>query len=609
MIRNFVICIIFCLPFASSFAQPDNKQSKELLAAQFYQNKEFDKAAQLYEELFTKEPSKYYYTPFFDCLIQLKDYDKAEKTVKKLAKTYKDELSYIVDLGLVYELRGDAKKSIKTYDDAIKSLLPNEEQALELANAFASHQLYDYAIRAYDEVNKKSGGMMPFYMEKAGIFKQKQDIQSMVNEYLTAIGTDAQYFEVVQNRLQDFINNDVDNKKIDLLRQTAMRFVKKDADKRVYYELLIWIAIQTRDFESAYIQSKAIDRQFKEEGQRVFEVANIALENEVYDIARECYKYIISKGEKSSLYYDAKMALVNTMYKKLTSYYTSDVSELAAMDDQFAKAIDELGITAQSFQLVLDYAHFLAFYKHNTSKSQDLLNKLLEIQLISPRNKAIAKTELGDVLLLAGDVWESSLLYSQVEKAFKNEPIGHDAKLRNAKLAYYRGDFYWALSQLDILKAATSKLIANDAMDLSLLISDNIEWDSSLVALSIYSRADLLFYQNKFDSAMITLDTIKTIALTHPIFDEVLYLKAKICLKTGDVNKALTYLEKITAEYGDEILGDESMFLTAELYEKNLNNKEKAMALYKDFMLKYPGSIYTTEARKRYRNLRGDNVN
>ena len=518
-------------------------------------------------------------------------------------------MSLLTDLGHIYELQGDKKKSEKVYEEAIKSVTFNENQILGLANSFVQKEMFDYAIKTYLEGRKVSNNYLPFFIEIAEVYQKKQDVLAMLDAYLQSVAYSEQYLEPVQSRLQDFIAEDINGKRVEVLKQMLIRAIQKNSDLVVYNELMIWLAIQIKDFDAAFVQCKALDKKYKEDGKRLFDLAKIALENNAYDKASECYKYVISKGEDGFFYINSKVALVNTEYKRITSDVSISEEKRYSLKNEFKNTISELGISSTTFQLVLEYSHFLAFYMHNIPESIENLNSIIDLPNAPPKNKAYAKIELADILLLYGDIWEATLLYSQVDKAFKNDPIGHEAKFKNAKLSYYRGDFFWALAQLDVLKAATSKLIANDALELSLLISDNIEWDSSLLELATYARADLLFFQNKYDSALFTLDSIKTITLNHPINDEVLYKKAQIYDILGDFEKAVSYLEQISIAYSEGILGDDAMFLMAQMYENKLHNNEKAKELYKDFLIKYPGSIYTTEARKRFRTLRGDSIN
>jgi tetratricopeptide (TPR) repeat protein len=241
------------------------------------------------------------------------------------------------------------------------------------------------------------------------------------------------------------------------------------------------------------------------------------------------------------------------------------------------------------------------------------LNKLIANSKASLFLKAKAKLDLGDIYMLKGEPWESTLLYSQVEKTQKENLVGYEAKLRNAKLSYYKGDFQLAQEHLDILKQATTREIANDALELSMRIKENIAFDSTGAALKDYALIELLLYQNKTSDALDKIEKLKqgisssgsTIS-NRTILDDVYWLEANIRMKKGEFDKSIVLLQKIIDDYGDDILADDAYFLQGEIYERQLNNKEKAMEIYRDFLTKYAGSVYAAEARKRYRQLRGD---
>jgi tetratricopeptide (TPR) repeat protein len=221
-------------------------------------------------------------------------------------------------------------------------------------------------------------------------------------------------------------------------------------------------------------------------------------------------------------------------------------------------------------------------------------------------DQASVKVELADILLFTGQVWDASLLYQQVYKDYKNDEIGQLAKFRNARLSFYIGEFKWAKDQLDVLKAATTKLIANDAMALSLLIGENADNDSSYVALSLYASADLLEYRNEFDKSYQTLDSINLNFQQHEIFDDELLKKAEIRMKQGRYPEADTLLGTLLGEFPSSVLADKALLIRAKLNDNQLNDKTKAMQYYESIIVNYPGSLYVVEARKRFRTLRGD---
>jgi tetratricopeptide (TPR) repeat protein len=287
---------------------------------------------------------------------------------------------------------------------------------------------------------------------------------------------------------------------------------------------------------------------------------------------------------------------------------TADEMEYSDLESEYLSTLEQFGYNARTIYLMRDVAHLQAFYLGKTDQAVDVLDRAVAMQGVNINIIAGCKLELGDILLYRGEVWDASLLYSQVDKALKNEPLGHEAKFRNARLSYFIGEFDWAKAQLDVLKAATSKLIANDALELSLLIMDNIDLDSTYTGLGYYSRADLLSYMNQDMEALKVLDTIKMLGLYHSLDDEVLYKKAEIYIKLKRFEKADSLLNRLITDYPYDILADNALFKRAELQESVFGNEEVAMDLYQQILTDYTGSLFVSEARKRFRRLRGDRL-
>src|SRR5690606_17438188 len=197
-------------------------------------------------------------------------------------------------------------------------------------------------------------------------------------------------------------------------------------------------------------------------------------------------------------------------------------------------------------------------------------------------------------------------LYSQVDKAYPEELIGQDARFRNAKLSYYNGDFEWAQAQFDILKTSTSKLIANDALDLSVFIMDNLGLDSTAHALAEFSKAELLVFQNKLDEAIEKLTILGNIYPDHGLQNDILFVKALLFEKKRDYVAAAGLYEAIVEHYPEEIRADNALFRLAELYTAQLQDPARAQAYYERIFIDYSDSTFAIEARKRFRELRGD---
>ena len=580
------------------------QQSDEQLASQYYRNREFDKAVILYEKLYHNKSTTIYYTYYLFCLLEHERFQDAEKLAKAQIKKYPDRLKYYVDLGYVYNEKEEESKAKKQFDLAIKKIVPNKSGIIELSNAFLYRGQTEYAVEVYRKGSKIMN--YPFYLELGNLYRQTRNFSEMIESYLEAVDFDQIHMNTVQGRLQNVLKDDPEKQISEYLRVSLLTRIQKNPNKLYFSEMLLWLSIQNEDFEMALMQAKSIDRRNQEDGQRLFELSEISLSNKNYDIAIDAYKYILKKGKNNMLYIDAKVGLLYAHYLKVTETFDYTESDLLELENEYISTLDEYGKNSSTILIMQYLGHLQAFFLEKTSEAIQVLNEAIQMPNTSARNIAGCKIELADVYLKTGDVWEAKLLYAQVEKAFKLDPLGYEAKFKNAKLSFYIGEYDWAKAQLDVLKAATSKLIANDALRLSVLISDNMDSDSSGIALGLYAQADLYLYQNNEAKALENLDSIFTLASWHPIFDEVLMKKAEIMIRQRKVDEAVVYLEDVVENYGYDITADNALYQLGFIFEKHYNNEEKAMEYYQQLMTDYPGSLYVVDARKRFRYLRGD---
>ncbi|REJ85320.1 MAG: hypothetical protein DWQ44_01305 [Bacteroidetes bacterium] len=597
--------VLLILLMAFSLTANAQLSKERQLADQYLAGGEYDKASEIYDQIFDKDPFGVY-PNYFKCLLLLKDFNEAEKLIKKIQKRMPNNLSYQADLGYIYKVQGNEEKAHQQYEKTIKSLKPDQTSVIFLANSFTGRQEWDYALMTYQEGKRLLGGVYSFNFETAEVYYQKGEFENMMNEYLDAVGENPLVQQNIQNVLQARIGFDPENKRNDLLRTTLLRRIQRNPDITVYSEMLIWYFVQQKDFESALIQAKALDKRFREDGSRILSLGNLALSNLDYDVAIDCFRYVAEKGREYPNYIQARMDLLNVTNRKITEGNLYTQTDLVKLESDYLSTLNELGRNARTAGLIRGLAHLRAFYLDKPDSAIIDLDEAIEFPGISRQVQAECKLELGDILLFTGEVWDSDLLYAQVDKDFKNDPLGQEAKFRNARLDYFRGDFMWAQAQLDVLKSATSQLIANDALFLSLLISDNIGLDTTTDALMIYSRADLLSYRNKNDEALTTIDSLLKTFPFHSLTDEAWFKAAKIYAKKRNWAAEDSLYKKIIDEYGSDVLADDALFSRAELHETKLKDTVRAMELYQELLTKYPGSLYVVEARKRFRSLRGD---
>ena len=596
--------LLFVFMLISFFAVA--QQGEQKLAYQYYVNGEYDKAISIYEELNKERFSIAYYIPYFGSLLKTEQYKQAEKLAKKVAKIYPNSLNYQLEVGIVQQKSGNTKKADRTFKKIFKSLTGQKSQAINLANTFRRYDMYGDALRVYilsEKLNAKSN----FGTQKAQLYAHLGKVDLMIVEYLNELKRNPKQKKMVFAKVQLFLNNDgiKSESNYQLVKKQLLPFVRQEQGRTEFSELLIWLFMQNAQYEMAFRQAKSLDKRTDADGEEVFDLAEIFLDKEYYDLAIKAYEYVIQKGKNNFLFIDAN---INKLYTK-TKILNSKNQEVNSLDDEYKSLIRELGESRNTVLLLSNYAHFKAFYLHDLLAAETILLSAMDVQGIDKYDLAECKLEYADVQLLLGNIWESLLYFSQVEKDFKENPIGHQAKLRRAKIAYYQGDFNWAQAQLGTLKASTSKLIANDAMDLSLLIIDNLNLDTSTIAMQTFATADLLFYQRKYEKAITKYDSVITIFPGHTLSDEIYMRKAEIYMKLNNTDMALKMYNKIATDWNYDILADDALYKMAKLYDNTLSNPEKAMELYEKILLEHNSSIFVAEARKRFRILRGDNLN
>lgn len=607
MTFRFLIFMLCLLSFSSLVAQ---KANDEKLAMQFYEQKQYDKAAAYFDNLYDKNPDAYF-TYYYKCLVEIKEYSKAEKVLKKQIKRNETAFHLYVWLGKLYKIQNNPEKEKEQYNKAIKELIPLQNYVFVLAHAFEDEELYDYALEVYKKGRKETRDSYPYYYEIANLYKKKGDLKAMVNEYLDAIEFRESEIYTAQTNLQQSLGYDDKNGGFNnpILKQELQKRIQQHSDKTIFSEFLIFLLNQQKDFEGSYVQNKALDKREKSDGTRLMELAKLCISNENYIVAEKCYQYVISKGKENPYYDVANIEKLNANYLQITNQPNANPADVLTLNTNIEAAIKEYGISNLTIPLIKKSAILKAYYLNKPQEAIQTLEEVISQYTFDKNILAEIKLDLGDMNLLVGNIWDASLLYSQVEKDFKYEIVGQAAKFRNAKLSYYASDFAWAKTQCDVLKGATTKTIANDALDLSLVITDAIGIDTNTVPLSMFASAELLILQHQYDRALAKLDSINSLFSEHTLGDDIYYKKAEIYKLTNHYPEAAKMYENILEFYPTDLYGDDALFKEAELYERYLNDKEKAKQLYQDILVKYPGSIYVVDARKRYRDLRGDIVN
>lgn len=601
MSKTRFLAIVVFVSIVSMLSAQDSK-----LANAYFRSGEYAKAAEVYKRMYDKtKKNDYYFERYLVSLIEDGSYDEAESAIKDQLKQKPNNLQLYVQYGVLYDRQFKPKKAEEMYQKAINNLDGNRNMINKLGSSFTRSGKYDMAIQVYQSTKSDEKLKYVYSYQLADLYRRKGMVDLMLDEYLNSVLGSANRMKSVKTMLQ----RELDDEGYTLLQTKLYERLADFPDVDAYPELLMWSFISQKQYDKALRQARALDRQYEENGGRVYEIAEIALDDKHFDTAIKGYEYITTtKGQNTSYYLDAKRGLLNAKRAKITKNYDYTKEDLLSLEAEYESFMQDYGRNSQTALLMKEYAQLQALYLNDIDEAISTLEEVIEFASVDKYVLNNAKIDLGDYKLIKGDVWEATLLYSQVDKAFKEAAIGEEARYRNAKLSYYIGDFEWAQSQFDILKSATTKLISNDAIDKSVFIMDNMALDTTDAPLKMYSASDLLIYQNKFEEAQTKLDSIAEIYPEHSLDDDIYYSKAQIHLKKRNYEEAIANFEYIIENYPEEIRADNALFEMAETYHYILRDETKAKELYEKLFLEYDSSTFAVEARKRFRALRGDEL-
>ena len=574
------------------------------LAQDYARRGEHEKVVFIFERLSIEEQSSLAVFPVYLASLQaLKRHKDAEKLAKKAAKLHPDDATFGVVLGGVYAAAGDAPAAEKQWQKVLGQLKP--EQVLPVATEFGRRELLTWAERTYLRGRVLAKNDTEYAPQLIQLYTQRQDQPLVLAETLRLIGKDDKQLPFVRNMLQNALQEEKD---FDALEKLLLAATQQHPEQASYSELLLWLQVQRRDFGGALVQARALDRRGRNEGARVMELAAIAQQNKDYESAVEGYAYVAKEYRTGPYGNLARQRLLQAREAQVRTTYPVDLAKVRALVADYEALLAELGRTPATAPVLRNLANLYAFQLSDRAKAMGLLQEVIDMPRAGDEVVDEAKVTLGDLYLLKAEPWEATLLYSQVEKTHKDSPLGYEAKLRNARLSYYAGDFKLAQSHLDILKEATTREIANDAMQLALLIQDNTVEDTLGLGLRAFAAVEQLVFQNKRPEAIAGLDALLVKFPAHSMADNTYYLKGQLQRRTGDFAGAVATLERITNNPKADVLSDDALFLLARIQEEDLKDRAKAQELYNLVITKHAGSIYVAEARKRFRKLRGDGV-
>jgi tetratricopeptide (TPR) repeat protein len=569
----------------------------EQLAQNYFDKGEFEKALISYQELITAQPfNAYYFQKIVDCYQQLKQYEASEKFISERYNKFK-QASLLVELGYNYQLQKDENKAKKYYEQALDKIKKNPTEVFGVAAVFERKVLIEYALQAYQlalELDPK----LNFNFQMALLYGQKGETDKMIEKFLEESFTNPQNLFAIQNQFSRFMTENSDVNFNNALRKALL--IRTQQNQDVFWnQYLSWYYVQQKEIGKAFIQEKAIYKRNPESLSNIVNLAQLAIEEEEKETANEILTFVLENTQDRDLQIQAHYFLVEMKIDK------AQEKDFIGIETELKLLLKQFGISPYSLKLQLLQAHFETFQMKNPELGKTILKTALELPL-DEYQKADAKMELADILLFQEKFNQALLYYSQIEEDLKNDVIGHEASLKAAKTSYFKADFVWALKQFKELKSVPSQLIANDAMEYFLLINDNTVADSTQTALKQFARGDYLLYQNKREEALLQFQDILKNFKDQEIESVTLLRLGKTYENLGDYISALSQYQTIIDKHQDGIYVDEALYFSAEIYNKQLKDIEKAKPLYEQLVFHHEDSIYFVDARRKFRELRGD---
>ncbi len=574
---------------------------KPELAYSYYRNSEYEKAIMLYKPLHEKNKIRRdYFKYLLTCYQQTDNFNEASDLIEQQMQDFTN-LKYLnIELGYNYQLQDQHEKAKEYYDVALNLIKTNPNYVYTIGQSFRENHLLDYALESYQtaiSINPK----LNTKIQLAQIYGEKGELENMFNSYLDLIEKDVKYLPTVQRYIGQFITNNSNNES-NLIFKKLLLQRSKNNPKNAYNSLLSWLYIQQDQYDKALIQEKSVYIRSRINIDKINEIGKLAYDNEDHITATKAFQFIIDNPSNESNLIEAHNYLIQTQIMNAVSD-----KDFKIIEQRFQELFKEYGENSNTIDLQLSYADFLTFQLHQPEKAIEILKKAQKFG-ISPFQKGSIKIKQADIFVYTNQFNQALILYSQVQTDLKNSVLAQEARFKVAQTSYFKGDFEWAQTQLKVLKSSTSQLIANDALDLSLLITNSSEKDSVQKALKMYAVAELLSYQNKDQQAIDTLNMILLNFKGHPIEDDALFKQAELFIKTKNTELAENNYLKIIDINKESVLADDAHYLLAKLYQDQFHRPEKAKEFYQKIIFNYPSSIYLVDARKQFRILRGDDI-
>ena len=570
------------------------------LAERYFLDGEYEEALELYQKLNRRAFSEAHSLRIVSCYENLGNYEEGLKFLDRTIRKQPRNVIYSVIKADLLEKTGDLKGADELYENVIEKRLKTEGDFIRIGAYLYQAGKLDLSRAAYEQARKRLRNNYVFANEIANIYAQQGAWEDATAEFLREYYGNPQNLDKVNLDILNLVNPQSET----AVEKALLSAIDKQNNDLGLRTILFEYYVLAENFYESFVQVKSIDRLFREDGNRVFKFAETMRNNKRYDLSNEAFDYIIDRKKNSPYFFRAHMEKAVNNELKAFEQIPVDLEAVKVAVDTYEGLFQEFGREISYFNAIYRQANLRVFYLNEIERARTDLETIVQYRGLQPDEWAKAKLLIGDIQLMQKEYGNAKLTYTQITERFKSRQTGALAKYKLAQMAYYKGDFTESQARLGAIKDNTSNDISNDAIKLNLLIIDNTGLDTTTLPLEIFAQAQLLVYQRDYDDAMTLLDSLAEAYPTNGLTDEILWEKTQIYLKRNNIEKALEYIDRILANHKEDIYGDDALYTKARLYDYNLKDQEMAQKYYLDFLIEYPGSLFSVEVRKRIRQLR-----
>jgi len=608
MLKN--LCVLLFFSAASLFCQfPNDDNNRYLLGEKYEQAGVPDKAKEIFEDLYNRNPSN---TQYFNALnrvyVSLKMYDASIKLLnRQLAVTPLDINTYGL-LGSTYYLAGDENKAFSIWEEGLLKISPNAMNYRLMANYAIERRAFEKAIDFLKRGKKITDNPLFFSYDLANLYSLSMQYKDAAEEYLFIVMKSPDQYQTVQQRILAYVN------KVDALKTTIDVFekIRNNENINVGY-ILASLYMMNKSYDKAYDVYIEIDAKLKNHGVELLNFAYNLFNEHQFQLASNVFDDIIRKYPSYPIIPGAKLGYAKSLealldiqnddsntWKPFSLDVTGDPSKFNKVINAFYDIVKIFPHSEPADEATLRIGNIQSAKLNDIAEAKKTLNSLIAE---SPNSRFSVKAyeELGDIYLREGNLSKSRKMFEILTSGnFPDEDINY-GRYRLGRILFYEDNFPAAKDILLHVVTTYKDNYSNEAIETSLLLNTMMNDSSNLV---IFASAEFLTEQKKFNEARNDYLVLSQNKQAFGLQGIAKLRVAEMDIALDSYDSSIKLLQAIADEKEKNIYSDKALYLIGNIYQFGKKDNPKAIEAYEILLANFPDSIYLDDARELINNLK-----